>query len=198
MLTGEEDAAVSIEALRRGAADYLMKRRIDEDRLLRAVRGAIERATLARQVALQQQRLSRFYRLANQTEDALFIVEADTLRISDGNEAARRRLGVQLDGAAQSAPTADTRLATPQNRRMRRSRCASHSASCRKPNKYASGRPRTASSCTSTVTRRAPGRWRAPRDCDHCAWRCTAPRQLHRSKTWESPVSRPLHWPRRC
>lgn len=112
MLTGEEDAAVSIEALRRGAADYLMKRRIDEDRLLRAVRGAIERATLARRVALQQQRLSRFYRLANQTEDALFIVEADTLRISDGNEAARRRLGVQLDGAAQSAPTAFGSLET--------------------------------------------------------------------------------------
>lgn len=106
MLTGEEDAAVSIEALRRGAADYLMKRRIDEDRLLRAVRGAIERAGLARQLREQQQRLSRFYRLTSQTEDALFIVEADNLRVSDGNEAARQRLGVKPDGDPAEVPTA--------------------------------------------------------------------------------------------
>lgn len=106
MLTGEEDAAVSIEALRRGAADYLMKRRIDEDRLLRAVRGAIERAGLARQLRMQQQRLARFYRLTNQTEDALFIVEADNLRISDGNEAARLRLGVSAESDPAEVPTA--------------------------------------------------------------------------------------------
>ncbi len=72
MLTGEEDAAVSIEALRRGAADYLMKRRIDEDRLLRAIQGAIERNALAQRLRDNEQRLTRFYRLANQTEDALF------------------------------------------------------------------------------------------------------------------------------
>lgn len=94
MLTGEEDAAVSIEALRRGASDYLMKRRIDEDRLLRAVRGAIERSALERRLREQQQRLLRFYRLTSQTDDALFIVEAETLRISDCNEAARTRLGL--------------------------------------------------------------------------------------------------------
>ena len=106
MLTGEEDAAVSIEALRRGAADYLMKRRIDEDRLLRAVRGAIERATLERQVREQQQRLSRFYRLTSQTDDALFIVEAETARITDSNEAARTRLGLKPDSDGNVIPAA--------------------------------------------------------------------------------------------
>ena len=55
MLTGEEDAAVSIDALRRGAADYLMKRRIDEDRLQRAIQGAIERARLSRQLRDNEQ-----------------------------------------------------------------------------------------------------------------------------------------------
>lgn len=106
MLTGEEDAAVSIEALRRGAADYLMKRRIDEDRLLRAVQGAIQRSTLERQLQQQQQQLARFYRLTSQTEDALFIVEAETSRISDSNEAARARLGLSSDGDGSEVPTA--------------------------------------------------------------------------------------------
>ena len=92
MLTGEEDAAVSIEALRRGAADYLMKRRIDEDRLLRAIQGAIERNALAQRLRDNEQRLTRFYRLANQTEDALFIVDAATARVTECNEAARNRL----------------------------------------------------------------------------------------------------------
>lgn len=107
MLTGEEDAAVSIEALRRGAADYLMKRRIDEDRLLRAVRGAIDRSLLARQLREQQQRFSRYYRLTSQTDDALFIVEADTARISDCNDAARRRLGISPGGQEVPAAFAD-------------------------------------------------------------------------------------------
>jgi diguanylate cyclase (GGDEF)-like protein len=107
MLTGEEDAAVSIEALRRGAADYLMKRRIDEDRLLRAIQGAIERSALARRLRDNEQRLTRFYRLANQTEDALFIVDAATARVTECNEAARHRLQLVLsDGDAVSQPAA--------------------------------------------------------------------------------------------
>ena len=92
MLTGEEDAATSIDALRRGASDYLMKRRIDEDRLQRAVHGAIQRRELAQRLRENEQRLARFYRLANQTEDALFIVDAATIRITECNDAARNRL----------------------------------------------------------------------------------------------------------
>jgi diguanylate cyclase (GGDEF)-like protein len=99
MLTGEEDAAVSIEALRRGAADYLMKRRIDEDRLLRAIHGAIERNALAQRLRDNERRLARFYRLANQTDDALFIADAATGRVTDCNEAARSRLRLRLSDA---------------------------------------------------------------------------------------------------
>lgn len=106
MLTGEEDAAVSIEALRRGASDYLMKRRIDDDRLMRAVNGAIEKARLATQLREQQQRLARFYRMASHTEDALFIIEADTLSISDCNEAARTWLRLPAGDASASATPA--------------------------------------------------------------------------------------------
>lgn len=107
MLTGEEDAAISIEALRRGAADYLMKRRIDEDRLVRAIQGAIERSALAQRLRDNEQRLTRFYRLTNQTEDALFIVDAATARITECNEAARNRLQLVLsDGETISQPAA--------------------------------------------------------------------------------------------
>lgn len=95
MLTGEEDAAVSIEALKRGAADYLMKRRIDDDRLLRAVRGAIERSRLEREVRDQQRRLALFYRLASQTDDALLIIEPFSGKVTECNRSARIWLGVQ-------------------------------------------------------------------------------------------------------
>lgn len=95
MLTGEEDAAISVEALKRGAADYLMKRRIDDDRLIRAVRGAIERARLQREVRDQQRRLSLFYRLASQTDDALLIIEPFSGRVTECNRSARVWLGVQ-------------------------------------------------------------------------------------------------------
>ena len=105
MLTGEEDAAVSIDALRRGASDYLMKRRIDEDRLQRALLGAMERHRLARQLKDNQQRLARFYRLANQTEDALFIAEAGSARITDCNASARARLRLPED-AGDAVPAA--------------------------------------------------------------------------------------------
>lgn len=94
MLTGEEDAAVCVEALKRGAADYLMKRRIDEDTLFRAVRGALERGRLERQVADQQRRLALFYRLASQTDDALFIIDPQTGQVTECNHSARQWLGV--------------------------------------------------------------------------------------------------------
>lgn len=94
MLTGEEDAAVCLEALQRGAADYLMKRRIDEDRLLRAVRGAIERARLEHALRDQQRRLALFYKLASQTDDALLILEPFSGKVTECNHTARVWLGV--------------------------------------------------------------------------------------------------------
>ncbi|MES2684648.1 MAG: diguanylate cyclase [Pseudomonadota bacterium] len=106
MLTGEEDAAISIDALRRGAADYLMKRRIDEDRLQRAVRGAIQRHLLSHRVQEHEQRLALFYRLANQTEDALLIIEAGSLKIIECNEAARFQLQVKPGQDGHAAPPA--------------------------------------------------------------------------------------------
>lgn len=108
MLTGEEDAAVSIEALKLGAADYLMKRRIDEDSLHRAVRGALERGRLEREVRDQQRRLALFYRLASQTDDALFIIDSVEGRVTECNHSARAWLGVWPfeEGAPPAIPSA--------------------------------------------------------------------------------------------
>ena len=113
MLTGEEDAGVSIDALRRGAADYLMKRRIDEDRLTRALQGAMERARLAKQLQQQQLRLALFYRVTNQTEDALFIVDGATMHVIECNEAARSALRMGPD--ATGLPTRPAAFASEQS-----------------------------------------------------------------------------------
>ena len=54
MLSGVEDTGVVVEAMRRGAMDYLVKSRMDAAALERAVRAAIETASLRRAVAEQQ------------------------------------------------------------------------------------------------------------------------------------------------
>ncbi|MGH2396650.1 MAG: response regulator, partial [bacterium] len=43
VLTGLNDEAVSLQAMRRGAQDYLVKGRLDGDMLVRAIRYAVER-----------------------------------------------------------------------------------------------------------------------------------------------------------
>ena len=58
MLTGVDDAAVVVEAMQGGAADYLVKGRMDAGSLERAIRGAARTAALRRALAAQQRRLA--------------------------------------------------------------------------------------------------------------------------------------------
>ncbi|MDT7855401.1 response regulator [Rubrivirga sp. S365] len=58
MLTGVEDAEVVVEAMQGGAADYLVKGRMDAGTLGKATRAAVETAALRREVAAQQARLA--------------------------------------------------------------------------------------------------------------------------------------------
>ena len=76
-----------------------MTRGIELYRLRGASHGAIERARLAQQLHEHQLRLALFYRVTNQTEDALFIVDAATMRIIECNEAARTALQMGADAA---------------------------------------------------------------------------------------------------
>ena len=57
LLTGQEDHEVDIEAMKAGAADYLVKGRIDAPLLERAIRYAIERKRLQEQV-VQNEKLA--------------------------------------------------------------------------------------------------------------------------------------------
>ena len=58
VMTGIDDTKLAIEAVRDGAQDYLVKRRVDTDLLVRAIRYAIERKQVQERVQESEQRYS--------------------------------------------------------------------------------------------------------------------------------------------
>ena len=65
LMTGRGDERIAVEAMKRGASDYLVKDNFDRDNLLRIVRNAIERNGLARQLAERQRDLESFASVAS-------------------------------------------------------------------------------------------------------------------------------------
>ena len=63
VLTGQGDESAAVEAMKLGAADYLVKDKIDRDSLSRAASGAIERRRLERTIQDQQRKLLEDERL---------------------------------------------------------------------------------------------------------------------------------------
>jgi len=59
MLTGEGNEMVAVEAMKRGAVDYLPKSQVAADTLFRAVTKAVERASLQKELAEAQRLLER-------------------------------------------------------------------------------------------------------------------------------------------
>jgi len=59
MLTGQGNETVAAEAMKRGAADYLVKGQLTPDSLHRAIANAIEKAALRRRLAEKQAELER-------------------------------------------------------------------------------------------------------------------------------------------
>src|SRR5690606_11438680 len=57
MLTGQGDEHVAVEAMKRGAGDYLVKSLVDAASLRRAVEHAIDTARMRRRIAAQQAEL---------------------------------------------------------------------------------------------------------------------------------------------
>jgi signal transduction histidine kinase len=57
LLTGHGDEAVAVEAMKRGAQDYLVKGRVGGDVLVRAVQHAVEKVALQRKVAVRSSEL---------------------------------------------------------------------------------------------------------------------------------------------
>jgi len=60
VLTGLKDDAASVEAIERGAQDYLVKDNVDETILHRSIRYALERHAQQQELRRQNQRLERF------------------------------------------------------------------------------------------------------------------------------------------
>jgi two-component system, cell cycle sensor histidine kinase and response regulator CckA len=60
LLTGQRDQAIDLEAMKAGAADYLIKGRLDASLLERSIRYALERKRGAARAAAEQARLAAF------------------------------------------------------------------------------------------------------------------------------------------
>lgn len=74
VLTGLNDRVTALEALRKGAQDYLVKGKIDSELLMRTIRYAIERANTMKQLRQSEEQLQRLneeleHRVAEQTDE---------------------------------------------------------------------------------------------------------------------------------
>jgi len=65
MLTGIGTTAVAVEAMKRGAQDYLSKEAITEQSLSRAVANAVEKVSLQRKLLAKQEELQQFAHIAS-------------------------------------------------------------------------------------------------------------------------------------
>ena len=89
MATGQGDEMVATEAMKRGAADYVPKSRIQAESIRRIIENALEKGALRRKVAQQREELENFARvLAHDLKAPICSIKgfADlmTLRIGEG------------------------------------------------------------------------------------------------------------------
>jgi signal transduction histidine kinase len=82
VLTGQGNEAVAVEAMKRGAQDYLLKGSVTRDRLLRAVENAVEKVALRRKIQ----------RIYDELED---LVEQRTAELRVANEELKREIRVR-------------------------------------------------------------------------------------------------------
>jgi signal transduction histidine kinase len=84
MSTGHGDEMVATEAMKRGAADYISKSRINPVTIQRAIENALEKCALQRRVVQQQQELENFARvLAHDLRAPAASIESFATRIGE-------------------------------------------------------------------------------------------------------------------
>lgn len=71
VLTGQGNESIAVEAMKRGACDYLPKDRLARETLTRAIRSALETTALRRRVERQQAEIEASYRLLADREARL-------------------------------------------------------------------------------------------------------------------------------
>ncbi|GAB4054144.1 two-component system sensor histidine kinase NtrB [Spirosoma litoris] len=93
LLTGQDDLTVDQSALELGAADYLVKGRIDAQLLGRSIRYALRQASVLAEVA---QKENKYRSLFERSIDAIFVAN-DELRFQDANSSVEQLLGYSRD-----------------------------------------------------------------------------------------------------
>ena len=84
MSTGQGDEMIAAEAMKRGAADYISKSRIDAVTVQNTIRNALEKCALQRKVVQQQNELENFARvLAHDLRAPAAAIEAYAVRIDE-------------------------------------------------------------------------------------------------------------------
>lgn len=89
LLTGQDDLTVDQSALELGAADYLVKGRIDAQLLGRSIRYALRQASVLAEVA---QKENKYRTLFERSIEAIFVAN-DQFRFQDANSSVERLLG---------------------------------------------------------------------------------------------------------
>ncbi|QJW89048.1 PAS domain S-box protein [Spirosoma taeanense] len=89
LLTGQDDLTVDQSALELGAADYLVKGRIDAQLLGRSIRYALRQASVLAEVAEKE---NKYRSLFERSIDAIFVAD-NQLRFQDANPSVERLLG---------------------------------------------------------------------------------------------------------
>jgi PAS domain S-box-containing protein len=84
LLTGKGDTKIAVEALRLGAADYLIKSELDPEKLERSIRYALDRTSVLKALKHSERRYRRVFEESN---DFLFISDPNGV-IADFNTAA--------------------------------------------------------------------------------------------------------------
>ncbi len=93
VVTHVDDSLLSVETLRQGADDWQVRDRLTPDSLRRAIRRSIHTRSLERQLQTQRERLQLFFRLVDQSSDALLVVDTDDNCLIEVNNATATQFG---------------------------------------------------------------------------------------------------------
>lgn len=114
VLSGLADDLTTLEAVRRGAQDYLVKGEISGPMLIRVLRYAIERKRAQQAVSESNE---RFNRLVSQLNDVIWSASPDSSHILNVNDAFERVYGISAD-EFRSNPRLWIEMVHPEDRKI--------------------------------------------------------------------------------
>ncbi|MBN1806861.1 MAG: response regulator [Sedimentisphaerales bacterium] len=94
VLTGLADEEAGIQAIKRGASDYLVKGKFFRDMLVRTIRYALERKEVEQKSRQTEERLKA---IMDNVQAGIILVDAETYKIVEANPAAVEMIGTSKD-----------------------------------------------------------------------------------------------------